>query len=434
MRNAQEIIEWIHGSYLTGAKNGLENTRHLLETLHFQWKTPAIHIAGTNGKGSVCAMLESIMRHAGYKTGLYTSPFLQSYHERIRFDGVPITDDKLAKYGNPVVEASERLAKNEDVHLTPFEHGTALALEAMQGEKVDIAIIEVGLGGRLDPTNVITPNVCGITAIGFDHMSILGNTLEEIAWEKAGIIKPQVPVVCQAASKEVAQVFAQAAEMKNAPLYQLSEKMLLASECTENGSRAAYQLDNLWRNVHLSLSGEHQLMNAMTVLAVIEEMRKQGFDISDDAVYDGLAGTVWPARLEWCGNLLLDGAHNAHGIAALSSFVTEQLSDRKRVLLTGVLTEKLSEDMLQGLKTLSDTAVTVRPESNRAMSAEEYAAMLRGVGMSAQSADTLEEALEKARELAGEDGVIIACGSLYFAGALRSVLGLAWRSTDLTKR
>lgn len=427
MRKAQEIIEQIHGSYLTGKKNGLENTGRLLEALHFQWKTPAVHIAGTNGKGSVCAMLESVLRHAGYKTGLYTSPFLQSYHERIRLNGLPITDDKLEQYGNPVVEASDRLAKTEGIHLTPFEHGTGLALTAMQGERVDVAILEVGLGGRLDPTNVITPNVCGITAIGYDHMQILGNTLAEIAGEKAGIIKPHVPVVCQAAPEEVARVFAQTAKQKNAPLYQLTEKMLLDCGCEATGSKATYQLDSLWRDIRLSLPGGHQLMNAMTVLAIVEELRRQGFHISDEAVYDGLANTVWPARLEWCGNLLLDGAHNAHGIAALSRFVTERLSDRQRVLLTGVLTEKLSEDMLRGLKTLADTAVTVRPDSNRAMSAGDYASLLCRAGMHAESADTLEEALERARALAGEDGIIIACGSLYFAGALRNTLGLAWR-------
>ncbi len=427
MRNAQEVIEKIHGSYLTGSKNGLENTRRLLEALRFQWKTPAIHIAGTNGKGSVCAMLESVLRHAGYHTGLYTSPFLQSYHERIRLDGVPISDEKLMKYGNPVIDASQRLAQGEDVHLTPFEHGTGLALTAMQGEKVDVAILEVGLGGRLDPTNVITPNVCGITAIGYDHMRQLGDTLTAIAGEKAGIIKLQVPVVCQVAPREVREVFARVAQEKNAPLYQLTEKMLLDAECTATGSTAAYQLDGLWKNVHLSLPGEHQLMNAMTVLAIIEELRKQAFHIPDEAVYEGLSATVWPARLEWCGNILLDGAHNGHGIAALSRFVTEHLSDKKRVLLTGVMADKMSENMLQGLRTLADKAVTVRPENHRAMTAQDYAALLHSAGMEAESADTMEEALQRARQLAGEDGIIIACGSLYFAGEMRNALGLAWR-------
>ena len=427
--NAQEIISLIHNSYLTGRKNGLENTRLLLEKLELHYDRPMVHVAGTNGKGSVCAMLESVLRCAGYRTGLYTSPFLQAYPERIRMDGIPIADEKIEAYGNPVIEASRQLEQEQDIHATPFEHGTALALSAMQGEQVDVTVVEVGLGGRLDPTNLITPTVCAITAIGMDHMHILGDTIEAIAGEKAGIIKPGVPVVCEAAQMSVAEVFCREAEKKGAPLTQLREDMLRAWECTAYGSIASYQIgETAWERVRLSLPGEHQLQNAMTVLGVVEQLRRQGFVLPDEAVRNGLAKTVWPARLEWQGNILIDGAHNAHGVAALSRFVTNHLADRKRVLLTGVLTEKLSEDMLHGLCTLADKAVTVAPDSRRAMTSEAYAQRLREAGMpSAQPAANLPEALAAAREMAGEDGIIIACGSLYFAGELRNALGLAWR-------
>lgn len=178
--NARQVVDAIHASRATGDKQGLRNTRMLLDALGLRMDWPAVHVAGTNGKGSVCAMTESILRYAGLHTGLYTSPFLQAYHERIRLDGLPVTDEQLAAYGNPVIAAAKKLA-SQGVHATPFEHGTALAASVFEGEQVDAAVCEVGLGGRVDPTNVLTPRVCAITAIGLDHMSILGDTLAQIA-------------------------------------------------------------------------------------------------------------------------------------------------------------------------------------------------------------------------------------------------------------
>lgn len=426
MLSANEVIDAIHGAYYTGSKNGLNNTRLLLERICPQLTVPVVHIAGTNGKGSTCAMLESVLRHAGLRTGLYTSPFLQSYQERIRLDGEPLADDLLEKYGNPLVAAAEAMDAQGD-HPTPFELGTGLALSVFQGEQVDIAVVEVGLGGRLDPTNVLIPRVCGIAAIGLDHMHILGDTLEAIAGEKAGIMKPGVPVVCHPATEGVAAVFAAQAAALGAPLRQLTDDMLCSADCGAHGSTATYQLENTWEELRLSLPGAHQLTNAMTVLGIVEELRKQGFDIPENAVREGLAATVWPARLEWAGNVLIDGAHNAQGIAALRAFVEAHLMDKRRVLLTGVLSEKLQPEMLANVCALADTAFTVTPDNHRAMTAAEYAQHLAEGGITATACDTLEDALEKARAAAGEDGVVIAAGSLYFAGMLRTALGLKWR-------
>lgn len=189
MRNAQEVIAAIHGARYTGHKVGLQNTRALLDALGLNCRVPAIHVAGTNGKGSVCAMVERVLRQAGYRTGLYTSPFLQAYNERIRLDGAPVSDALLEQYGNQVLDAAEKL-HGQGIQPTAFELGTALALLIFQAQQVDLMVIEVGLGGRLDPTNVITPLVSVITAIGLDHMQLLGDTVEQIAGEKAGIIKP----------------------------------------------------------------------------------------------------------------------------------------------------------------------------------------------------------------------------------------------------
>lgn len=424
--NANQVIEAIHGSYAKGSKHGLRNTRMLLEQLCPNCRVPVIHVAGTNGKGSTCAMLESILRAAGYRTGLYTSPFLQMYQERIRLDGLPLADDLLVKYGEPLISAARELEK-QDVQATPFEMGTALALSVFEGERVDAAIIEVGLGGKLDPTNVVQPCLCGITAIGMDHMNFLGDTLAEIAGEKAGIIKQGVPVVCHPAEDEVAAVFAARASESAAPLRQLRSDMLTEARSSAYGSEASYQLEDAWEDLCIPLPGAHQLTNAMTVLAMVEELRKQGWSIPDAAVRQGLAAARWPARLEWCGNVLIDGAHNPQGVAALRDYVQAYLTDKRRVLLTGVLEDKLQPDMLAMLADVAEQAVTITPDNLRAMQASELAQRLNAVGGHAQPAETLEEGLARTRELAGEDGVIIAAGSLYFAGSLRTVLGLPWR-------
>lgn len=425
MLTAQQVIEAIHGSYATGSKNGFHNVLAMLDEMGTKMTIPILHVAGTNGKGSTCAMLERILRAAGCKTGLYTSPFLQAYPERIRFDGVPMTDDLLMKYGNPLVKAAEKL-RAEDAFVTPFEMGTALALTAFEGEKCDVAVVEVGMGGRLDPTNIVTPVVSVITAIGLDHMGFLGNTLAAIAGEKAGIIKPGVPVVCHPAEPEVEAVFRRAAEKKGSPLRQLRKTDLLSVNCGMHGSTASYCLDETWMDVELSLVGEYQTINAMTVLATVEELRRQGWNLPDEAVREGLRSTVWPARLEWCGNILIDGAHNIQGVSALAEFVRGHLADRPKVLLTGVLADKLQPEMLRQFCDISRTIVTVTPDNPRALDAAEYKAALGKYGAAATAASSLEEGLALARKWAGEDGVIVAAGSLYFAGALRTALGLPW--------
>ena len=426
MLNAQQVIDAIHGSYQTGSKNGHRNVQALLEHMGVMMKTPYIHVAGTNGKGSTCAMLASILKAAGYKVGLYTSPFLQHYQERIRLKGVPLTDDLMVKYGNPLVEATNALAAQGDF-VTPFEMGTALAFAAFDGEACDIAIIEVGMGGRLDPTNIIQPIVCAITAIGLDHMGFLGNTLEEIAGEKAGIIKQNTPVVCYPAQESVQQVFARKAAEMNAPLVQLKEEAILCAQGDMYGSTVSYQLDGTWQDMRINLPGQYQQRNAMTVLALVEELRKQGYNLPMDAVCKGLAETVWPARLEWAGQVLIDGAHNPQGVDALVQYVDAYLADKRRVLLSGVLADKLQPEMLGQMVHIANDIVTVTPDTPRAMAAVDYAAHLNAQGGHATPAESLAEGLHMALAKAGEDGVVIAAGSLYFAGALRTELSLAWK-------
>lgn len=439
MLTAQQVIDAIHGSYQTGSKAAVSavvslaedvpGNAHVLAMLKHMgvtMKTPCIHVAGTNGKGSTCAMLSGVLQAAGYRVGLYTSPFLQHYQERVRLNGVPLTDGLMVKYGMPLLDAVDAL-RAQGAFVTPFEMGTALALAAFDGENCDFAVIEVGMGGRLDPTNVVHPIACAIAAIGLDHMGFLGDTLEAIAAEKAGIIKRNTPVVCYPAQESVRRVFADIAQMRHAPLVQLDESAIVQASADLHGSTMTCQLGARWENVRIGLPGAYQQRNALTVLALVEMLREQGITLPDEAVRRGLADTVWPARLEWCGNVLIDGAHNPQGVDALLQYVDTFLPDRPRVLLTGVLADKLQADMLGQMVHIAREIVTVTPDTPRAMSAGEYASRLNACGGHATPAVTLAEGLEMARELAGADGVIIAAGSLYFAGALRTALGLNWK-------
>ena len=427
MRTAEQVVNEINSARGDGDEQGLRNTAALLDVLQAWPDCPVIHVAGTNGKGSVCAMLSSVLAAAGYRTGLYTSPFLQTYAERIRFNGTPIDEEKLAKYGSEVLDAAAKSKAEKGYDNTPFGLGTALAFHAFRQEGTEIIISETGLGGRLDPTNVIPkPAVCVLTAIGLDHMQLLGNTLEAIAGERAGIIKPGVPAVCYPPDDEaVAAVFRQAATKQSAPLNMLSRKQALIRESGAHGSVVDFMIGSrTWSEMKISLPGEHQVYNALTVLAALDELEKQGIRFPRKAVVHGLAHTFWPGRLEWCGNVLMDGAHNAQGVTAFADFVSAYLKDRRKVLLTGVLKEKLSDEMLSRLAGTANEAVTVTPDSPRAMRADELAELLAQKGIQARAANNLKEGLRQAKELAGNDGVVLATGSLYFIGALRNELGL----------
>ena len=426
MRNAQEVIAAIHGARYTGHKVGLQNTRALLDALGLHCLAPTVHVAGTNGKGSVCAMAERVLRQAGYHTGLYTSPFLQAYNERIRLDGEPVSDALLAQYGNQVLDAAAALGE-QGIQPTSFELGTALALLIFRACRVDVMVLEVGLGGRLDPTNVVEPLVSVITAIGLDHMQLLGDTVEEIAGEKAGIIKPGVPVVCHPAKETVEAVFAARAAELHAPLTQLRAEQLLRPACGMYGSRAEILWDGAPLSLRVNLPGAHQLTTALTAVYALHALWDAGIAVSREAVEAGIAAARWPARLEWCGNILLDGGHNAQGLTALKIYGDTFLSEKRRALVTGVLEDHLRPEMVELLASLGERIFTVTPESPRAMTGQQLAGLLRTAGHEAQSVPDLSQALTLARQAAGKDGVVLVAGSLYLAGAARTELGLPWR-------
>lgn len=424
---ASEVISRIHATRETGKKSGLINTRELIDALECEPSVPVIHVAGTNGKGSICSICESILRHEGYRTGLYTSPFLQIYNERIRINGRPVEDDIISSAGTILFDTVDKLNSEHEHFFTPFELGTALALLVFKMEKVDIAVIEVGLGGRFDATNAIEHiTVSAIGAIGLDHMQYLGNTLEEIAFEKAGIMKENTPVVCHPAEECVKKIFQNCAGQKKSILNQTSVDMITQVRADASGSTADFVLSGMEiRGLRISLPGKHQLTNTLTALGAIAELRKCGIRIGERAIREGCGNVFWPARLEWNNRVLIDGAHNVQGVTALADYAEEYLNGRKIVMLIGVLTEKLTADMIAQIRRIGNIAVTVTPDyAGRALPAEMLAEVLRDNGIVADPATSTEAGMEAAKLLAGDDGITVAFGSLYFVGRLRTVLGL----------
>lgn len=401
----QEAIAYIHGMYGVGEKRGLENMHALMARLGNPERSfRAIHVAGTNGKGSVCAFLQAGLRCAGYRTGLYTSPFLQRYNERMRIDGVPIADQQLARLMTRLRSAVEALHQ-EGVFPTEFELGTALAFTYFAEEAVDIAVVEVGLGGRLDPTNILTPCISVIAAIGLDHMRALGDTIEAIAAEKAGIIKPHVPLVVSSQNDEtVMAVIVAHAEKERAPVY--------IAEPTDG--------------IALGIPGEHQAYNAAAAYCALTLLKGRGFAaLSNQRIEEGLRRARWPGRLEWIAGeppVLLDGAHNEQGVAALMRYVGS-LPPGRNALVCGIMQDKAWQPMVALLASFAQVTVTVAPENQRALPAETLAEGFTAQGVAARAASSVAAAIALAREEVGADGRVIIAGSLYLVGEARSVLG-----------
>lgn len=416
-----EAIERIHSVYPSGKKEGLTNMRAVMARLgNVHEHVPMVHVAGTNGKGSTCAMIERTLREAGYKTGLYTSPYIEKYNERIRIDGKPIEGEKLAALVEsvwPVIEA----VRDEGLCITEFELGTVLAYAAFAQEKVDIAIIEVGLGGRLDPTNIIHPLVSVITNVGMDHMHFLGNTIEEIAMEKAGIMKPDTPVVLGWQEDGVRAALAHAAKALGIPVIEP-----VAENVRETARSVAFDAvmgEKTIKDVTVSLIGRHQAQNACAALGALRVLKERGYDwITEDVIRSAFADVHWPGRLEYFGNVILDGAHNEPGVKALCAYMDAWLPKEKTVLLSGMMADKDVACMTQMLAPRAAFVVTTQPAIPRAMAARELAAAFEAQGASVMAIAEPKAALEKARELAGEDGTVLCGGSLYLIGEMRALL------------
>lgn len=430
--NIDQAIDFIHGAQYTGKKNGLENTRALLDEISVPYTpVPAIHVAGTNGKGSVCAMLNGMLTALGYRVGLYTSPFLQNYQERIMLQGKPAQDELIIS-GVEAVQAAARRLHKKGIDVTTFEIGTALAYWVFYTQKVDVAIIEVGLGGKFDSTNVMTPKVSVITTIDYDHMEILGNTLGEIAWAKAGIIKKQVPVVVHPQnSKEAMDVISKTAKEKQAPTTFLTQNQIQKANYQKDYMTADFYLDPCQPYFFkVPLAGAYQGENALTALAALRLFIEQDFEKVYNKVHEGLTKVLWPGRLEYVyqkgHTFLLEGAHNIQGLKGLKAHL-KAYAPAETLLLLGMLKDKVNKDVVAEIKAMDWPVITVPVNSPRALDPVELQHLLENQGVKVlQRAKGLDQAITKGKAYitTKEQGLIVIAGSLYLVGEARKYLHL----------
>lgn len=418
---AEEALNFIHSVRWQGSKPGLSRTRELLSKLGDpQDDLSFVHIAGTNGKGSTAAMLASILREAGYKTGLYTSPYIFNFNERMQISGVPINDEELATVTQSIVPHA---LKMED-RPTEFELVTALGFSWFAEKCCDIVVLEVGMGGRLDSTNVISSPQCAvITNIGLDHTRELGNTVEEIAAEKADIIKPGCDAVLYEQKSSVMDIVADFCQKRCAALHSADFTSLKSIYNSLGGQTFRYR----GKEYFTPLLGAHQIKNAAVVLETVYALRGRGWDISDEAVAFGLEKTIWPARFELvCRDpwFVVDGGHNPQCAETVAANLNYYFPERQKIILLGVLADKDYACLTDILAPVADAFVAVSPDSPRALPASDLAIHLERYGKPVICCETIERGVKAACDLSGKDGVACAVGSLYMAGRIRACFGL----------
>lgn len=414
----RESLEFLYGLQRFGIKLGLEITRTLLERAgtpqqHFL----CVHVAGTNGKGSTSAFLAAILHAAGYRVGLYTSPHLQSFCERIRINGAAISESEVVTLTNQLRHLCAELP------VTFFEFTTVMALRAFAQHQVDIVILETGLGGRLDATNAVTACLSIITPISFDHQQHLGLTLRAIAAEKAGIIKERVPVICGQQEEEVLEVVRQQTACSNALLLSFGHDFSIAISDPDSFDYSDNVKMHL-RSLHSGLLGAHQPQNAALAITAALQLRQQGLVISEEAIRQGLTQVDWPGRLEWWGTdhqILLDGAHNAAGAKVLAEYLNT-LKGTTLHWLVGVKDDKSYRDILDAILPLTSRLYAVSPAEITAIEPEKLVDVAREANVPAQAFATVEEGFQAARAACNPDEMILIAGSLFLVGAIRELL------------
>ena len=418
--NAEQAIAYIHSVCWKGSIPGLGRTQELLEKMgNPEKKLKFVHIAGTNGKGSTAAMTASILRKAGYRTGLYTSPYIYRFHERIQVDGVEISNEELAEITEYVKPLADSMAQSP----TEFELVCCIAFEYFYRKKCEIVVLEVGMGGAWDATNVIeVPEVAVITNIGLDHTEYLGDTVEKIAETKSGIFKPHGHGVVYRSTPSVEAVYERVCAERDVSLRKADfDGLVLKAHTLEGqvfdcGSR---------KNLVLPLLGDHQLHNASVVLSIADTLIGEGWKISEQNIYDGIRDVRWPGRFDIvCRKplFIIDGGHNPQCIEALVKNIRDYLAGKKVVALTGVLADKDYADMYKPVMPLVDRFVCITPPNPRKLEAEQLAQYLRQAGAQAQASESILDGVKKAMELAGKDGVVLCFGSLYSIGGIRDAL------------
>lgn len=425
------IIDRIHEFNRFGMVLGLDRMEELLRRLgNPQDDLKVIHVAGTNGKGSVSKYLEEGLSACGYKMGLYTSPYIETFNERIRYDGADISDEDLEYYGQKVVSAAEAMVADGLDSPTEFEVVTAIAFLYFAGRQADITILEVGLGGIGDSTNVVkSPLASVITSISYDHMAQLGSSLAEIAVNKAGIIKTGCPVIANVPQQDAAKIIARKAYAMGSRLYDISGIRAAVSDETPFSQKVSMELyEKSYSDVEISMVGRHQAENLKTALVTLEILRKSGaVKLDREALYEGLKRARQPGRFEVISEdplVIIDGAHNEAGAQALQETMAQHFAGKKILLVAGILADKEIDSIVKFLTKITDHIIVTEPDNPRKLAAEKLAGHVADFGVAAEAISDVEAAVHRAKELADGYDVILFAGSLYLIGDVRRL----WRN------
>lgn len=425
------IIDRIHEFNRFGMVLGLDRMEELLRRLgNPQDDLKVIHVAGTNGKGSVSKYLEEGLSACGYKMGLYTSPYIETFNERIRYDGADISDEDLEYYGQKVVSAAEAMVADGLDSPTEFEVVTAIAFLYFADRQADITILEVGLGGIGDSTNVVkSPLASVITSISYDHMAQLGSSLAEIAVNKAGIIKTGCPVIANVPQRDAAKIIARKAYAMGSRLYDISGIRAAVSDETPFSQKVSMELyEKSYSDVEISMVGRHQTENLKTALATLEILRKSGaVKLDREALYEGLKRARQPGRFEVISEdplVIIDGAHNEAGAQALQETMAQHFAGKKILLVAGILADKEIDSIVKFLTKITDHIIVTEPDNPRKLAAEKLAEHVADFGVAAEAVSDVEAAVHRAEELADGYDVILFAGSLYLIGDVRRL----WRN------
>lgn len=424
-----EALQFIHSANKFGSKLGLENITNLLNEMNNpQEKLKIIHIAGTNGKGSTASFMNQVLLEEKYEVGLFTSPYLEIFNERIRVNNILISDEELACYIDYIKNIIDIMIKKNMPHPTEFEIITALAFKYFLDKKVDFVILEVGLGGRFDATNVIKKSIASvITSISLDHTHILGDTISKIAYEKAGIIKSNGIVFSYPQKEEAFQVLQQVSEDKKARLETFSEKRIKNIKMNSIKSTFDWMGVNEEKNIEnieIHLLGEHQIYNASLALYTLEDLEKNGYlNLSIDSIKNGLKNTKWNGRLEILQQepvVMIDGAHNYDGALALANTIESCCSSNKSLLCIGILGDKDIKSILDTIIPKFDTVIVTQPNNPRALDAIELAKQIEKYNINFEVEPCLNQAIKLVNEKINDFDLIVFSGSLYLIGEVRS--------------
>ena len=424
--NYEQALDYIHNTNKFGVVLGLENITKLLDLMgNPQKDLKFIHVAGTNGKGSTSSYIATILQKAEYEVGFFTSPFLEVFNERIRINNENIPDDDLAEVTEVAKTAVEQMLDQGFSHPTEFEIVTAISLEYYKRKQVDFVILEVGMGGRFDSTNVIDDSIVSVLVpIAMDHIDILGDTLEKIAYEKAGIIKENGLVVSYPQDPEARKVVEEVAKEKNAELITVPVDQVDIKEMSELGSKFDYKYgDYDFKDLQIRLIGKHQAYNASTALTVLLTLKDKGLvDLTEEHIRTGLEDTRWMGRLELLNTnprFIIDGAHNMQGIEALKKTIGEVFEYDKLILGLGILADKEVDEMIAEMAPVGDEIIVTTPNIFRAMEAEELGKRIAKYNKNYTVEPNIEKAIDLAYEKAGENDIILFSGSLYLIGDVR---------------